>query len=164
MFFRQEAIKNLYQYNGGDIVYDYNYLNMVNIITKQKTRIAKIQEEVWALDNITIGNKLYYMSLDNSILYEYDMFRKTKKEYFDFGDSSKYTHSVISTDENGIIIVDRYYNSSADYCDTTYLFNGKVATEKDLKIEIKLLDGTTTEKIYERVLENGGIIRRYWYK
>lgn len=29
MFFRQEAIKNLYQYNGGDIVYDYNYLNII---------------------------------------------------------------------------------------------------------------------------------------
>lgn len=28
MFFRQEAIKNLYQYNGGDISYDHNYLNI----------------------------------------------------------------------------------------------------------------------------------------
>lgn len=29
IYFRQEAVKNLYQYNGGDIVYDSNYLKVV---------------------------------------------------------------------------------------------------------------------------------------
>ena len=38
MFFRQEAIKHLYQYNGGDIVYNPNYLN---IITEQRDILGR---------------------------------------------------------------------------------------------------------------------------